>query len=77
MDGNSLHLWNKAKTQILKVPLGLYCRSEISKHSCLSDAWLILFGKVYNITEFLRFHPGGVQILLPFLGKDGSEAFSI
>lgn len=32
--------------------------------------------QVYNITHYLRFHPGGVPLLLKVAGKDGTALFN-
>ena len=32
--------------------------------------------QVYNITEYLRFHPGGVPLLLAVGGRDGTALFN-
>lgn len=32
--------------------------------------------QVYNITHYLRFHPGGVPLLLKVAGKDGTVLFN-
>lgn len=37
---------------------------------------MVLRGKVYNISPYLRFHPGGVPILMKAAGKDGTALFS-
>ena len=31
---------------------------EISKHSSSDDCWIIVKGKVYDVTDFLNEHPG-------------------
>lgn len=48
---------------------------EVKQHASKEDAWLILRGKVYNISPYLNFHPGGAAILMREAGKDGTEAF--
>ncbi|KAI1006721.1 hypothetical protein K3495_g1499 [Podosphaera aphanis] len=40
------------------------------------DAWTILSGKVYNITPYLPFHPGGEPELLRCAGRDGTKLFA-
>jgi cytochrome b involved in lipid metabolism len=42
------------KGELLRVPL-----SEVKKHTSADDAWIVFNGKVYNITRYLDFHPGG------------------
>ncbi|KAH9986265.1 hypothetical protein F4779DRAFT_639236 [Xylariaceae sp. FL0662B] len=39
------------------------------------DAWTALGGRVYNISPYLPFHPGGEPELLRAAGRDGSKLF--
>ncbi|KAL2146448.1 hypothetical protein VTI28DRAFT_3917 [Corynascus sepedonium] len=39
------------------------------------DAWTVLGGRVYNITPYLPFHPGGEPELLRSAGRDGTRLF--
>ncbi|KAI1396556.1 hypothetical protein F4819DRAFT_130738 [Hypoxylon fuscum] len=39
------------------------------------DAWTALGGRVYNITPYLPFHPGGEPELLRVAGRDGTKLF--
>ncbi len=39
------------------------------------DAWTVLGGKVYNITPYLPYHPGGVPELMKAAGSDGTKLF--
>ena len=38
---------------------------EISKHSKSSDCWLLINGKVYDITSYFGEHPGGSSTMSP------------
>ncbi|KAH8740206.1 cytochrome b-type NAD(P)H oxidoreductase [Cryptosporidium ryanae] len=49
---------------------------ELKSHASESDCWIAYKGKVYDITKYLEFHPGGKEILLQFAGKDISTACS-
>jgi cytochrome b involved in lipid metabolism len=49
--------------------------SELACHNKVEDGWLSLRGKVYNITPYLHYHPGGVHILQSVLGKDATALF--
>jgi len=48
---------------------------EVKKHNTSEDAWMALRGKVYNITPYLKYHPGGVNTLLKAAGTDGTALF--
>ncbi|KAF8571467.1 hypothetical protein P879_01097 [Paragonimus westermani] len=49
--------------------------SEIEKHATLTDRWIVIDNKVYDITKFQNRHPGGRKILGHFAGQDATEAF--
>eukprot|EP00919_Chromeraceae_sp_WS-2016_P007003 GHVR01016368.1.p1 GENE.GHVR01016368.1~~GHVR01016368.1.p1 ORF type:complete len:131 (+),score=34.29 GHVR01016368.1:231-623(+) len=51
-------------------------RSEVKKHNKEGDCWVILNNKVYDITYYFDFHPGGKEILLPLGGKDITREFN-
>jgi len=50
-------------------------RKELSKHNTKEDAWTAIRGKVYNITPYLAYHPGGVDEIMKSAGKDGTKLF--
>ena len=52
-----------------------YSWEEIRKHSSEDDAWIVISGDVYNVTDYLPGHPGGAQWLIDWLGKDATDAF--
>lgn len=53
-----------------------YSASQVAEHSCLSDAWVVYGNKVFDITEFLKIHPGGDEITLEHLGKDVTDVLN-
>ena len=57
--------------------LPLYTPSDVSLHRSPGDAWVIIHGFVYDLTTFMRSHPGGIQSILDVAGEDGSEAFDM
>ena len=48
---------------------------EVEKHSSIDDLWLVIDGKVYDVTPFMDDHPGGGEIMLSAAGKDGTQDF--
>ncbi|XP_022959033.1 cytochrome b5-like [Cucurbita moschata] len=53
----------------------VFTLAEVSQHNTRQDCWLIINGKVYNVTEFLEDHPGGDEVLLSGTGKDATDDF--
>jgi len=49
--------------------------SEVAMHASEDDAWTVFRGRVFNITPYLHFHPGGVDILMEGAGKDCTALF--
>jgi cytochrome-b5 reductase len=49
--------------------------AEIRKHNTREDFWSVIRGKVYNLTPYLRYHPGGIDILMKTAGNDGTVLF--
>eukprot|EP01080_Neovahlkampfia_damariscottae_P007587 gene7587-11910_t len=54
---------------------GLIPLSEIKKHNQIDDCWTIFRGKVYDITRYLEYHPGGIDILMSGAGKDCTSLY--
>ena len=44
--------------------------NEIKQHREPHDGWVVLRGRVYNLSPYLPYHPGGERILRNVLGKD-------
>jgi cytochrome-b5 reductase len=57
------------------VELQMFTLEEIKKHKTVEDCWMILNGKVYDITKYISFHPGGKKIMAA-AGKDGTELYN-
>ncbi|KAI8049168.1 cytochrome b5-like heme/steroid binding domain-containing protein [Syncephalis plumigaleata] len=77
--GHSALDWARLKssgTDLRGVPqLGRYTLADVRQHRTESDCWCVLHGRVYNITGYLPFHPGGKRDLLAIAGKDATKLF--
>ena len=47
----------------------------VAKHNTPESCWVILYGDVYDVTDFLSEHPGGSKIILKLAGKDATEEY--
>lgn len=48
---------------------------EVAKHNTLDDCWIIMDGAVYDVTPYMRDHPGGLDPIGVYAGRDASKAF--
>jgi len=48
---------------------------EIAKHNKQSDCWMLINGKVYNITSYFGSHPGGNSKMTATCGIDATDAY--
>lgn len=48
---------------------------ELAKHDTPDDLWMAVRGKVYNVTRYLDYHPGGIEQLMRGAGKDATNLF--
>ena len=47
--------------------------AEVAKHNSASDCWMVISGKVYDVTSFLNSHPGGSGTMLPYCGQEATQ----
>jgi len=45
-------------------------------HATPDDAWVIIDGKVHDVTSWIPKHPGGSQLIAAFAGKECSDEFA-
>jgi len=48
---------------------------ELAQHRAEGDVWVSLYGKIYDLTEYVWEHPGGSQAIFDVGGQDGTETF--
>lgn len=52
-----------------------YTLAQVKTHASSSSCWTIVQSTVYDLTPFIRLHPGGSSAILSLCGKDGTTAF--
>lgn len=50
--------------------------TDVAKHATEADCYAAIDGKVYDLTAWIKKHPGGDRAILSICGKDGSSAFN-
>uniref|UniRef100_A0A8C9WJ82 Fatty acid desaturase 2 n=1 Tax=Scleropages formosus TaxID=113540 RepID=A0A8C9WJ82_SCLFO len=53
----------------------LYTWTEVQQHCQRSDQWLVIDRKVYDISEWVKRHPGGHRVIGHYAGEDATDAF--
>ena len=48
---------------------------EVAKHNTNDDCWVIISGKVYDLSEWAPHHPGGAGIARMYAGKEATAEF--
>jgi flavocytochrome c len=66
-----------APTAAAATAMTVLSADEVAKHTSEKDCWVILNGKVYDVSEFLPDHPGGKKAIMLYAGKDASEEFNM
>jgi hypothetical protein len=52
-----------------------YTLADVAIHNSQADCWTLVFDKVYNITTYIKNHPGGASSISKICGKDGTAIF--
>lgn len=48
---------------------------SVQEHRSADSCWVVLYGEVYDVTNFLSDHPGGSKIILKLAGQDATEEY--
>jgi len=49
---------------------------ELAKHNTENDCWMAINNKVYNVTPYIKFHPGGVDEIMKGAGINATAIFN-
>jgi cytochrome b involved in lipid metabolism len=54
---------------------GSFTLAEVAKHASRDDVWVVIKDKVYDLSDFIDEHPGGVESIMKRAGGDATEGF--
>jgi len=54
---------------------GGYSAAEVAQHATSSDCWIVVNGRVYDVTRYLSQHPAGARTITPWCGKESTVAY--
>jgi len=49
--------------------------AEVAKHNTVPDCWMVINGKVYDLSRYASLHPGGAMNIADYCGKEATAAF--
>lgn len=61
---------------IVTSKLKQYTLKEVASHCTIESCWMVVFDKVYDLTDFIEYHPGGYEICMEYAGTDATNAFN-
>jgi nitrate reductase (NAD(P)H) len=53
----------------------VYTMQEVEKHNTEEDCWIVIKDRVYDASEYLDMHPGGMESITINSGQDATEDF--
>jgi hypothetical protein len=52
-----------------------YALADVAKNNSQASCWVAIEGMVYDLTNWIRLHPGGRAAILSLCGTDGTSSF--
>ncbi|XP_048731592.1 uncharacterized protein LOC125648577 [Ostrea edulis] len=49
--------------------------ADVSEHCDIRSCWIIISDKVYDVTNFIHEHPGGLDVIMEYAGSDATVVF--
>ena len=63
------------QTQAPEPEVAGYTLAEVSQKNSSADCWVAIDGGVYDLTMWIRSHPGGAAAITQLCGTDGTQQF--
>lgn len=74
--GMTSALWNPAEQGDVQVQGKTKTLAELAKHAAPGNCWMAIRGSVYDLSTYLPAHPSPPEIVLPWCGKEATEAYN-
>ncbi|GMG35499.1 unnamed protein product [Ambrosiozyma monospora] len=65
----------QSQSQSQEPPKRQITLAEVRKHTAKDDLWMVIRGKVYDVTSLIDSHPGGAEVLFDCAGVDATSSF--
>jgi cytochrome b involved in lipid metabolism len=53
-----------------------YTMTQVKKHKTAGNCWSVVGKNVYNLTGWVKKHPGGSSVIIAMCGKNGTAAYT-
>lgn len=53
-----------------------YGKADLARHATAEDCWMAIRGGVYNLTAYLPEHPARLELVVPWCGKEATDAYN-
>ncbi|XP_062097207.1 cytochrome b5-like [Humulus lupulus] len=53
----------------------VFTLAHVAQHNSKNDCWIVINGRVLDVTKFLEEHPGGEEVITELAGKDATKGF--
>jgi len=74
--GMTSALWNPAEQGDVQAQGKTKTLAELAKHAAPGNCWMAIRGSVYDLSTYLPAHPSPPEIVLPWCGKEATEAYN-
>lgn len=69
-------LWSPAEQGDAQAQGKTVTPAELAKHATPGNCWMAIRGSVYDLSAYLPAHPSPPDIVLPWCGKEATEAYN-
>ena len=74
--GMTSALWNPVEQGDAQAQGKTITLAELAKHAAPGNCWMAIRGSVYDLSTYLPTHPSPPNIVLPWCGKEATEAYN-